>query len=228
MTIAEKLTAIAENEPEVYDAGKKAEYDRFWDDFQQNGNRTDYNSAFRSAGWTADNFKPKYDIVPVGNSNSVFVTSGINADLVEILEKQGVVLDFSKVTMLGSGFQGSKFTHMGVIDCSSFTPTGTTSLFHNCTVLKRIDKIIVNENITLTNWFAGCSSLEEIRFEGVIGKNLDLHWSTNLTVDSVEDIIEHLGGTASATLTLPARFKEIDDYLVVIEGKPSNWTVAYL
>jgi hypothetical protein len=157
----------------------------------------------------------------------MFVVSGINADLVEILEKQGVVLDFSKVTMLGSGFQNSKFTRIGEINCSSFTATGTTSLFSGCTALKVIDKIIVNENIALTSWFNSCSALEEIRFDGVIGKSLDLHFSTKLSAESLRSIIEHLGGSASATLTLPSKFNTTE-YADIIASKPSNWTIAYL
>ena len=39
MSIAEKLITIAENEERVYESGKKAAYDRFWDVYQQNGNR---------------------------------------------------------------------------------------------------------------------------------------------------------------------------------------------
>ena len=40
MSIAEKLTTVAENVPKVYEAGKKAEYDAFWDKYQNNGKRT--------------------------------------------------------------------------------------------------------------------------------------------------------------------------------------------
>ena len=40
MSIAEKLQQIAENEQNVYDAGKKAQYDEFWDNYQNKGNRT--------------------------------------------------------------------------------------------------------------------------------------------------------------------------------------------
>lgn len=102
MSIAEKLTTIAENEPKVYwagyidgdaegyqygyqdgseqglqigytagkedgyAAGQQAEYDRFWDAFQQNGNRTSYGYAFCGASWTKETFNPKYKITPKG------------------------------------------------------------------------------------------------------------------------------------------------------------------
>ena len=55
MSIAEKLNAVAENEKKVYDAGKQAEYNDFWDVYQQNGKRTNYNQAFGNLGWTNEN-----------------------------------------------------------------------------------------------------------------------------------------------------------------------------
>ena len=234
MTTAKKLVKIAEDMPKVYEAGQKSEYDRFWDVFQQNGNRTDYNTAFRSVGWTADNFKPKYDIIPVGNTNSMFVLSGINADLVEILEKQGIVLDFSKVTMLGSGFQNSKFTRIGVIDCSSFTATGTTALFSGCTALRVIDKIVINENVSMTSWFNSCSALEEIRFEGIIGNSLDIHWSTKLSMASLASIVGALSKTVTGqSITLPTTARDTYDS-ATYEGRWDelvaeypNWSFKY-
>ena len=45
---------------EVYEKGVSDEYDRFWDAYQDNGNRTDYRMAFCSTSWTEENFKPKY------------------------------------------------------------------------------------------------------------------------------------------------------------------------
>lgn len=63
MSIAEKLTTIAENEQKVYEAGKKSEYDRFWDIYQDEGNPMRYYATFSGAGWTDENFKPKYNIV---------------------------------------------------------------------------------------------------------------------------------------------------------------------
>jgi hypothetical protein len=234
MNIAEKLIKVAENVPKVYEAGQKSENDRFWDAFQQNGSRTDYASAFRTVTWTIENFKPKYDIRPVGNTNTMFFNSNINADLVELLETLGIELDFSKVTMLGSGFQGSKFTRIGEIDCSSFTPTGTTSVFYNCTALKIIDKIIVNEDITLGSWFNLCSALEEIRFEGTIGKNLDIHWGKKLSMTSLANIVDALSDTVTGqTITFPTTAESnydsktyIGRWKEVVASKP-NWTFAY-
>ena len=85
MTIAEKLTAIAENVPNVYDAGKKAEYDAFWDGFQDKGTRTQYPYAFYV--WGADYFKPKYPIIFGTNvsSQDTFSYSAITDVPVDII-----------------------------------------------------------------------------------------------------------------------------------------------
>ena len=49
-TVAEKLKEITDNVPYVYqsgvEAGRKAEYDAFWDAYQQNGTKTNYSYAF--------------------------------------------------------------------------------------------------------------------------------------------------------------------------------------
>ena len=47
MSIEEKIETIAKNVPEVYEAGKQAEYDRFWDEYQENGNSVKANAFFK-------------------------------------------------------------------------------------------------------------------------------------------------------------------------------------
>lgn len=70
MSIAEKLTAIAENEQKVYDAGKQAEYDRFWDAYQRRGLNTNYSNRFYN--WPAELYRPKYPIYTENYTNSCF------------------------------------------------------------------------------------------------------------------------------------------------------------
>lgn len=60
MSIAEKLQTIAENEQKVYNAGMQAEYDRFWDEYQEKGNRYHYNYAFNNRYWNDKTYNPKY------------------------------------------------------------------------------------------------------------------------------------------------------------------------
>lgn len=47
---------------ERFEAGKKSEYDRFWDAFQQNGERNFYDSAFFREYWDDTTYNPKYPI----------------------------------------------------------------------------------------------------------------------------------------------------------------------
>ena len=55
-----------------FEEGRKAEYDMFWDNFQDYGNRTFYNYGFASHfGWNETNFKPKYDVKPL-EANYIF------------------------------------------------------------------------------------------------------------------------------------------------------------
>jgi hypothetical protein len=49
-----------------FQEGQQAEYDRFWDEFQENGERASYTYAFYgSNGWTDETYNPKYEIAPL-------------------------------------------------------------------------------------------------------------------------------------------------------------------
>ncbi len=47
---------------EGYADGKQAQYDEFWDGYQQNGARTNYANAFLNEAWTDVIYNPKHDI----------------------------------------------------------------------------------------------------------------------------------------------------------------------
>ena len=83
MSIADKLLTIAQNQQAVYDAGKQAEYDRFWDEYQKNGTRTNYYYAFAGSGWNTKTYAPKYPIILDG-SVGTFYQSEIANTLVPI------------------------------------------------------------------------------------------------------------------------------------------------
>ena len=61
-TISEQLIGLAQKIGQVFELGRKAEYDAFWDEYQQNGTRTNYTAAFRT-GWNDKIFRPKYNLV---------------------------------------------------------------------------------------------------------------------------------------------------------------------
>ena len=180
MSIAEKLQTIAENEQRVYEAGKsrgieegkEAEWNAFWDSYQDYGNRRAYNTMFYNAGWTEITFKPKYDFI---------------------------------CTYAGSMFAASRIVEINkTIDVTNSTSVAT--MFANATYLKTITNLIVSENNDLNgNVFLNCGALENLTISGTIGKNVDVHWSTKLSHDSLMSIINHLkDGVSGLTVTLGA------------------------
>ena len=88
MSIAEKLTTIAENQQKVYEAGQKSEYDRFWDEFQENGNRNHYFYAFSYHNFDDTTYNPKYPIKTgisnTGGQNLFYSSYGITDTKVDI------------------------------------------------------------------------------------------------------------------------------------------------
>ena len=206
MTVAEKLTAIAENEQKVFDAGKKAEYDRFWDAAQNNGSRTIYTYAFAGSSWRLQNFKPKYDIRPQ-NASTMFHTTGIGGDLVEILKNCGVVLDTTESTSVAQMFAYAvNLTRVGVVDTRK--ADSLLMLFYGCTAMITIDKLILKDDGSqnMSNAFYSVLALKDITIEGKIGySGLKLDTAQSLTHDSLMSFINALydfsatGGTYTAT-----------------------------
>lgn len=70
-------------------------YDTFWDNYQDYGNRTDYQYAFSYGGWNDKTFNPKYNM-KVLNATSMFYTSQVT----EINK----TLDLSECTNCGTMF----------------------------------------------------------------------------------------------------------------------------
>ena len=233
MSIAEKLTTIAENEQKVYDAGKKSQYDEFWDSFQENGNRTAYNQAFHFRGWTPENFKPKYNLQPT-NAYQMFYNLGFDEntyiawDLKTHLESLGVTLDFSKATDMRYCFQNAKFTRLGVIDLSS-AKNNVNTIFSNVYWLKSIEKLIVNKDNVFDNYgFSNCYATHVI-FEGALGSNI-IYKTVALDEASVKSLlsilVDYSGAGETRTLTLhadaKARLSEVDIAIATQKG----WTIA--
>ena len=175
--------------------GMQTEYDRFWDAYQDCGNRSNYRGAFCS-GMTPSNFYPKYDIKP-NNVYHCFCMFGLNEgekpiDFVERLEECGVVLDMSGIGSTGYTFcWTSAVKRLGVLDLQ--TPTNLNNGFFSMSSCVSIDKVILKDDgsQTMGNAFSENINLKNIAFEGTIGTSLQLQ-SSPLTVDSMKNIISHL------------------------------------
>jgi hypothetical protein len=188
-TDEEMPTGVAE----VYEAGKKAEYDDFWDAYQNNGNRTDYRYAFAYFGWKKENFKPKYDIRPTGANGEYMFSNGgelSKYDLAKALEEQGVVLDLSGLTTSSREFYMSRFTKLPTLDFSGCTSMANTFDYYIGTSIKLI--LSESGNTTFSSVFRRGSSLTTVTIEsGVIGRSISFSDSP-LNVESMKNIISHL------------------------------------
>lgn len=197
------LTKASDNVKDVFAAGKQSERDAFWDAFQTPSRRLWY-GAFQNACWNDTTFYPKYDITSTGDASSLFRYCDIT-DLEGRLNECGVTLDTSEATSLNCAFGESKITALPTINLSKCISAARDShgVFGGCKDLISIRKVIVNEAVALSNTFTTCNSLQNIDFEGFIGQDINLKWSTKLTDESIESIINHLSDTAEEkTLTL--------------------------
>ena len=212
--------------------GKQAEHDAFWDVYQINGTRRDYSCAFSGAGWTAETFKPKYDII-VSDAYMMFrycnFQYGTEYDLAQQLEDCGVVLDTSKCFSFTYMFLNARFDRVPPLDCRGCSSLG--SMFYYSQV-RKIEKLILREDGTQT--FSGCfqnhSYLESIDFDGVIGTDISFAHSNLLDDASVQSIIDHLKDLTGATAQTLTLHKDVGNKLTEAQKATitaKNWTLVY-
>ena len=238
--ITEKISQddMAEKIPGVYESGKadgieqgkESEYDRFWDIFQNNGNRTDYTSAF-GVCWTDELFKPKYDVVPVGQCNQMFAATSIK-NLASCIAEAGIAFDMSNAT--NTNYMFNNATELEEVPNINLSKSKTISyLFNACKALKKVSLTLAENTVTsYTSVFAGCSSLEELTISGVIDIPLSFSSSSKLTKASIENIICALStATSGVTLTLSRiavtnafGSTTAEEWTSLIGTKP-NWTI---
>ena len=234
MDIAERTLQLKEDFDNVYEAGKKSQYDEFWDAYQNNGKRTDYKYGFAYVGWKKENFKPKYDIKPKGANGAYMFSNGGDSskfDLDKALKEQGVVLDLSGLTSSTNEFYMSRFTKLPTLDFSGCASMSNTFDYCLCAEIN----LILSESgeTTFSSVFRRASSLTTVIIEsGVIGKSISFSDSTNLSKTSIKNIAEHLkdyaggGKEFSCTLTLPSgafAVLEAEGSTAEYNGLPCTW-----
>lgn len=250
MDIAEKILQSKQDFDDVYEAGQKSEYDRFWDAYQENGNRVNYMGAFSGTCWTQEILKPKYKIAPTDGTSTTLRNgaemfyrcnrSGITRlDFSQIADK----FDFSKCVNLSNLFNSSSVDNI-YVDASSAEnmsaafSRGDSGLGAISITLK------ISEKLTkISNMFGYNDQLETLIFtdDSVIATSgLDLHWSTKLSKASILSIFNALSTTATGkslkiSLTAVNNAFETsegladgstsDEWTTLIASR-SNWTVA--
>lgn len=237
MSIAEKLTQIAENQQRVYDAGFTAgqeqgggdsHYDTFWDAYQENGNRIDYDRAFGGIGWTAETFKPKY--LPIRPTIGSMYMTFAYSDVGKIDES---ILDTSQMKNLAMSFyQQSADNEQGVyyveIDVSSLTRMSDT--FNYNKPLKTVILKNIPETCDFTGGFTGCEGITDFTVSGTIGgTTLNLQNAYKLTLESAKHIMQHLknhSGTDKAN-TCTVRFSTNVWTLLDADGNTAPGNVSW-
>lgn len=211
--------------------GKQAEYDRLWDSAElnpDNGTVT-YNYVFAGKLWNDTTFKPKYNIVGVGNIEGTFMNCFIT-DLKAILERENKTMDFSGNNYISNLFRNSTITHMPAIKFAN--AVNLQHIFNGCSNLHTIDEFNIGEKVTyFYQLFNGCSALENVIFKGVLNANgFGVNSSPKLTKDSILSLLAILKDNSTTgtknTVTLGAtNLAKLTDAEKAIATQ-KGWTLA--
>lgn len=191
------VTAAAGGYDTGYADGKQAEHDRFWDAYQQNGNKTNYDQAFAYGHWNDDTYDPKYDIVCGAgvSTRQAFYNGRMTSTKVPIRVKN---------TTLNSTFAGSTIKTIVLLELVGVT--GYNNPFSSCAAL---------ENITIAGSIDVSVSLSASPL------------LTQPSVQSIIDHLKDLTGQTAQTLTLHADVgaRLTDAQKATVTAK--NWTLVY-
>lgn len=196
-TTSEKLVYIAENQQKIYDAGRQAEYDAFWDAVQQNGNRTDYANAF--IWWGCEDLNPKYKIVPTYGSNAARGVIYRNANLKRLYSKDFDLSQLPNPSSVSVDYTFSLCSSLEVVEDIGLPAVKTLQYsFASNPALKQVDVIRVAVETNVTDLLYNCPELITVNIEGTIGQSgINLRHSRKLSRVSIESFINALSDTAS-------------------------------
>lgn len=219
---------------EYYEIGKQAEYDRFWDSYQQNGSRANYRYAFAGPCWTTETLKPKYPIKIVDTSATsrrcMYMFSYLNSggakpfDMTEVCSK----IDFSEALSIQNLFTNAYAENI-TVDASKATNCSGAFGLGDGGKLNNITFTVSDACTTFTNTFANTKSLTNLTItEGSqIAATIDLK-SCPLTKTSIDSVYNALsetttGKTVSFNKAAVNTAYPTDDWDALVAEK-SNWT----
>lgn len=185
LTVSTNNLLIAENQEKVFEAGQKSEYNRFWDNFQENGKRDGYAYAF--AYWKDENFYPKHNITSSPSAERVFYNCKVT-NLKQRLEECGVTLDLRTYNSSYCFYYCSS-TEYPKLDISRNGNMG--SMFYGCE-MQKLELICGASTSFSSSTLSSCTNLTELMLEGVLKTNGLNVSSLKLTHDSLISIINTL------------------------------------
>ncbi|MBQ4091538.1 MAG: hypothetical protein IJC64_04410 [Clostridia bacterium] len=236
--VFDSLKRVSENVTKVFQSGvsrgiqqaRKVADNEFWNGFTDNGSRTTYARAF--SYWGSEYLRPAKKII-FTQADSGMNTFSFNTKLKRV---ESAYFDFSQKAR-GTGTQsGYYFTFYNCkaleeIEDIGMQPDFTyNNAFANCVRLHTIAKMRADEDTAFTNAFDFCNALQNVTFEGVIGQNLNVRWSTKLSKDSISNIVSCLSDTASGkTLSLSKTAVNnafTDAEWTALADTKKNWTIS--
>lgn len=196
--------------------GKQAEYDAFWDGYQNQGLSSLRKYQFYN--WNADVFRPKYNLVANTNADVSYAFHGMTSeksyeagdimgrfDFAALLEELGITLNTGNAFNVSYCFANSSITHLPKIDLSK--ATSTTAMCANCPVVT-IDELVCSEKTKFGSSMISTGTLVNLTITGIIAQSgLTLSNCTKLTRTSIESVISALSPNTSGlsvTLSLTA------------------------
>lgn len=223
------LDQMADNIDIVYDHGMEAENDRFWNEFQDYGNRPAYMQAFKH--WASEYIRPKYKIATTDKSdlNNTFMYCS------KLKKIEAAYFDFSgHPTGATANSQSCNYTFYGCSELEEIEDIGIPAesyyyyAFMQCYKLHTIAIIRSTATTYFTNAFDGCKELVNVTFDGVVGRNINLSASTKLSHDSIISLFNCLetktSGTQTVTLGATNLAKLTDAEKAIATEK--GWTLA--
>lgn len=198
MSISDKLMLIANNVQKVFDGGKKAEYDNFWDAEQENGNRRQYSYGFYA--WRAAAYNPKYPIIISGTSTATGVAafSGLRATETKV----DITIDCPSNNL----FQSTLLTKINKLILTERTTF--TGWFNGSSKLEEInvEGIIANTGFNVQycpnlNTQSLKSILKALSSDGS-GKAVTFHTSHRAIIESDNECIEYATAAKNASWTI--------------------------
>ena len=205
MDIAERALQLKSDIDSVYDAGKKSENDRFWEEFQQGGERKDYNNAFRN--WGSEYLRPKYK-VKVAN-RLYYQYMFCQCQNLKKVESEYFSFSLPSNVSQTDHAYGHRSLFESCVKLEEVEDLGLRAAIYyrtwrDCSSLRKISVVRSLKETVYTTPFTGCTSLTDITFEGEIGQSLNMA-DCPLSKDSFKNLAEHLfdyTGTEEYTYTL--------------------------
>lgn len=238
--------ATVEIEPatDVYneglEEGRKTEYDRFWDAYQQNGNRTSYFCAFAGSCWTPETFKPKYPIKIVETTSSqtnakrmfqYFARGQKGTTGATACTLTPDIVDFSECRNPADTFANAWFDEVTVDFGNATSLSGTFAGGDGGGGISKINIRVTEKATSFSNAFNYASTLKDLIFtdDSVIAASIDVKRSP-LSKASFKSIAKALSPNVTATLSVQktaveTEFPDRAEWDALFANKP-NWTIT--